>query len=144
MHCYCARCHCQHEKSSFLILFDYLFIQRQKEQFHAKIIQLEKQLVVKQKLELEIQQLKGKLNVMKHMEGDGDSEVLNMMDALHEDLREKELSLRELDALNQTLIIKERKSNDELQEARRELIKVIFLKCIFYFQSADFVKASVQ
>ncbi|XP_057441937.1 protein INVOLVED IN DE NOVO 2-like isoform X2 [Lotus japonicus] len=98
---------------------------RQKEQFHAKIIQLEKQLVVKQKLELEIQQLKGKLNVMKHMEGDGDSEVLNMMDALHEDLREKELSLRELDALNQTLIIKERKSNDELQEARRELIKVI-------------------
>ncbi|WJX64011.1 hypothetical protein P8452_48838 [Trifolium repens] len=98
---------------------------RQKEQFHAKIIQLEKQLNVKQKLELEIQQLKGKLNVMKHMEDEGDFDVLDMMDALHLDLREKEQSLRDMDALNQTLIIKERKSNDELQEARKELISCI-------------------
>ncbi|TKY56752.1 hypothetical protein E2542_SST21198 [Spatholobus suberectus] len=98
---------------------------RQKEQLHAKIIQLEKQLEVKQKLELEIQQLKGKLNVMKHMEDVGDSEVLNKVDALHKDLREKEQSLRDLDALNQTLIIKERQSNDELQEARKELINGI-------------------
>ena len=37
-------------------------------------------------------------------------------------LREKEESLEDLEALNQTLIVKERKSNDELQEARRELI----------------------
>ncbi|KAL5102032.1 hypothetical protein RYX36_006359 [Vicia faba] len=98
---------------------------RQKEQLHAKILQLEKQLNVKQKLELEIQQLKGKLNVMKHMENDGDFDVLNMMDALHIDLREKEQSLRDMDALNQTLIVKERKSNDELQEARKELINTI-------------------
>lgn len=98
---------------------------RQKEQLHAKIIQLEKQLNVKQKLELEIQQLKGKLNVMKHMEDDGELDVLDMMDALHIDLREKEQSLRDMDALNQTLIIKERKSNDELQEARKELITTI-------------------
>lgn len=104
---------------------DYLFIQRQKEQLHAKIIQLENQLNMKQKLELEIQQLKGKLNVMKHMQDDGDSEVLDKTDALHQDLREKEQSLRDLDALNQTLIIKERESNDELQEARKELINVI-------------------
>ncbi|XP_027329328.1 protein INVOLVED IN DE NOVO 2-like [Abrus precatorius] len=97
----------------------------QKEQLHAKIIQLEKQLDVKQKVELEIQQLKGKLNVMKRMKEDGDSEVLNKVDVLHKDLREKELSLRDLDALNQTLIIKERKSNDELQEARKELINGI-------------------
>lgn len=108
------------------MVLDYLFIQRQKEQLHAKIIQLEKQLNVKQKLELEIQQLKGKLNVMKHMEDDGELDVLDMMDALHIDLREKEQSLRDMDALNQTLIIKERKSNDELQEARKELITVIF------------------
>ncbi|KAG5081262.1 hypothetical protein AAZX31_02G233000 [Glycine max] len=98
---------------------------RQKEQFHAKIILLERQLEVKQKLELEIQQLKGKLNVMAHIEDDGDSEVLNKVDALHKDLREKEQSLRDLDSLNQTLIIKERQSNDELQEARKELINGI-------------------
>lgn len=96
---------------------------RQKEQLRVKIIQLENQLEVKQKLELEIQQLKGKLSVMEHMEDDGDSIVLNKVDALHKDLREKEQSLRDLDALNQTLIIRERQSNDELQEARKVLIK---------------------
>ncbi|KAF7824082.1 protein INVOLVED IN DE NOVO 2 [Senna tora] len=95
---------------------------RQKEQLHAKIIQLEKQLDMKQKLELEIQQLKGTLSVMKHMEDDGDAEVLNKVDALLKDLRDKEQSLEELDTLNQMLIIKERKSNDELQDARKELI----------------------
>lgn len=118
------KCHCPHQDSWLLMLFDNLFIQRQKEQFHAKIILLERQLEVKQKLELEIQQLKGKLNVMAHIEDDGDSEVLNKVDALHKDLREKEQSLRDLDSLNQTLIIKERQSNDELQEARKELINV--------------------
>ncbi|MED6158272.1 hypothetical protein PIB30_031230 [Stylosanthes scabra] len=95
---------------------------REKEELHAKIIQLEKQLDMKQKLELEIHQLKGKLNVMKHMEDDGDSEVLNVMDVLYNELREKEQSLREIGTLNQTLIVKERKSNDELQDARKVLI----------------------
>lgn len=144
------KCPCQHQ-SITLLIFDYLFIQRQKEQLHAKITQLEKQLDMKQKLELEILQLKGKLDVMKHMEDDGDSEVLYKLDALHKDLREKEQSLQDLDALNQTLIIKERKSNDELQEARKELINVSppnKKRCIFCFQSADylnyFVRASVQ
>lgn len=103
------------------------FIQRQKEQLHAKIIQLEKQLDMKQKLELEIQQLKGTLSVMRHMEDDGDAEVLEKVDALLKDLRDKEQSLEELDTLNQMLIIKERKSNDELQEARKELIDVSIL-----------------
>ncbi|CAK8539317.1 unnamed protein product [Lathyrus sativus] len=98
---------------------------RQKEQLHAKIIELEKQLNVKQKLELEIQQLKGKLNVMKHMKNDVDFDVPDKMYALHRDLREKELSLREMNTLNQTLVVKERKSNDELQEARKELITTI-------------------
>ncbi|KAK7300722.1 hypothetical protein RJT34_11571 [Clitoria ternatea] len=62
---------------------------------------------------------------MRYMEDDGDSEVLNKVDVLHKDLREKEQLLRDLDSLNQTLIIKERKSNDELQEARKELINGI-------------------
>ncbi|CAI8589308.1 unnamed protein product [Vicia faba] len=98
---------------------------RQKEQLHAKIIQLEKQINGKQKLELEIEVLKGKLKVMKHMENDGEFDVLDKMYALHRDLREKERSLRDMDALNQKLIAKERKSNDEVQEARKELITTI-------------------
>ncbi|KAL2333251.1 hypothetical protein Fmac_014464 [Flemingia macrophylla] len=95
---------------------------RQKEQLHAKIIQLQKQLDMKQELELEIQQLKGRLSVLKHMEDDEDVEILKKVDTLHVELRDKEQSLQDLDALNQTLIIKERESNDELQEARQALV----------------------
>ncbi|XP_040867886.1 kinesin-like protein KIF20B [Glycine max] len=98
---------------------------RQKEQLHAKIIQLQKQLDMKQELELEIQQLKGSLSVLKHMEDDEDAEILNKVDTLQKDLRDKEQSLQDLDALNQTLIIKERESNDELQEARQALVDAI-------------------
>ncbi|CAK8566606.1 unnamed protein product [Lathyrus sativus] len=98
---------------------------KQKEELHAKIIQLEKQLDMKQKLELEIQQLRGSLSVLKHIEDDDDGEVLKKVDDLQKGLREKEQVLEDLDALNQTLIIKERKSNDELQDARKELINAI-------------------
>ncbi|KAJ6432642.1 hypothetical protein OIU84_019810 [Salix udensis] len=95
---------------------------RQKEELHKRIIRLEKQLDAKQALELEIERLRGALNVMKHMEDDGDVEVLRKMDVIIKSLREKEGELNDLEALNQTLIVRERKSNDELQEARKELI----------------------
>lgn len=95
---------------------------RQKEELHNRIIRLEKQLDAKQALELEIERLRGALNVMKHMEDDGDVEVLRKMDAIIKNLREKEGELNDLEALNQTLIVRERKSNDELQDARKELI----------------------
>ncbi|KAK3232145.1 hypothetical protein Dsin_004026 [Dipteronia sinensis] len=99
---------------------------REKEKLHDKILQLERQLDAKHNLELEIQTLKGTFNVMKHMgDGDdGDAEVLEKMDTILKDLREKEGELEDLDALNQTLVVKERKSNDELQEARKELVNV--------------------
>ncbi|XP_059628119.1 protein INVOLVED IN DE NOVO 2-like [Cornus florida] len=95
---------------------------RQKEDLHKRIIQLEKQLDAKQALELEIEQMRGTLNVMKHMGDDGDLEILKKVEGMHKMLREKEGDLDDLEALNQTLIVKERKSNDELQEARKELI----------------------
>jgi len=79
---------------------------------------------MKQELELEIQQLKGSLSVLKHMEDDEDVEILKKVDNLQKDLRDKEQSLQDIDALNQTLIIKERESNDELQEARQALVDV--------------------
>lgn len=61
---------------------------------------------------------------MKHMGDDGDLEILKKMEENIKVLREKEGELEDLEALNQTLIVKERKSNDELQEARKELISV--------------------
>ncbi|XP_075513437.1 protein INVOLVED IN DE NOVO 2-like isoform X1 [Primulina tabacum] len=95
---------------------------KQKENLHNRIILLEKQLNAKQAVELEIEQLRGKLNVIKHMGVEGDLEVLEEVDLLLKSLREKEGELEDLQALNQTLIVQERKSNDELQEARKELI----------------------
>nr|CAD1826795.1 unnamed protein product [Ananas comosus var. bracteatus] len=95
---------------------------REKEAALKKILQLEKQLDAKQKLELEIQQLKGKLEVMKHMGGEEDSAVKKKIDEMSEQLKDKIEEMEDMEALNQTLVIKERKSNDELQEARKELI----------------------
>ncbi|KAM7492029.1 hypothetical protein LguiA_034950 [Lonicera macranthoides] len=58
---------------------------REKEDLHKKIIGLEKKLDAKQAVELKIKQLKGTLNVMKHVgEGDdGDLEVLKKMEDIH-------------------------------------------------------------
>ncbi|KAJ1692854.1 hypothetical protein LUZ63_009552 [Rhynchospora breviuscula] len=95
---------------------------KEKEKALGKILQLEKQLDAKQKLELEIQQLKGQLQVMQHMGGEEDSTMQQKMEELTGELKEKIEEMEDIDALNQTLVVKERKSNDELQEARKELI----------------------
>ncbi|KAL6626659.1 hypothetical protein ACP70R_030385 [Stipagrostis hirtigluma subsp. patula] len=95
---------------------------REKQVALDKILKLEQQLNAKQKLELEIQQLQGKLEVMKHMPGDEDYESRKKMDALSEELQEKFDEMDAMESLNQTLVIKERTSNDELQHARKELI----------------------
>ena len=78
------------------------------------------------------------------MEDDEDAEILNKVDTLQKDLRDKEQSLQDLDALNQTLIIKERESNDELQEARQALVdvSVFFQICVPPNSSNEFARAS--
>ncbi|XXG75209.1 hypothetical protein AAC387_Pa07g3768 [Persea americana] len=95
---------------------------KEKEDALKKILMLEKQLDAKQALELEIEQLKGKLQVLKHWAGDDDDEVKKKVVEMMKDLEEKESEMVDLEALNQALVVKERKSNDELQDARKELI----------------------
>ncbi|KAF7843193.1 factor of DNA methylation 1-like [Senna tora] len=94
---------------------------REKEEALKKILQLEKQLDAKQKLEMEIEELKGKLQVMKHL-GDDDA-VQKKIKEMNDELAEKVENLDDMEQTNQHLIVKERQSNDELQEARKELIK---------------------
>ncbi|KAF9616561.1 hypothetical protein IFM89_030328 [Coptis chinensis] len=103
---------------------------REKEAALHKILQLEKKLDAKQKLELEIQELRGNLQVMKHMGGEDDNKLQDDMKKIDEELKDKIEEMDDLEAMNQTLLIKERKSNDELQEARKELIEglVVILK----------------
>lgn len=94
-----------------------------------KILKLETQLNAKQKVEMEIEELKGKLEVMKHLGDQDDDAVQKKMEVMKQELGEKIEELEALESLNQTLMIKERQSNDELQEARKELIAV----CISFY-----------
>ncbi|KAL5703598.1 hypothetical protein ACHQM5_022127 [Ranunculus cassubicifolius] len=101
---------------------------------------------MKHELELEIVHLRGKLNVIGYMVVDKDEEVKkietmikekegelekvrkklnNRLEAKGKNLDEEEEELENLETLNQILILKEQKSNDELQEARTELISVL-------------------
>lgn len=88
----------------------------------------------KQAVQLEIEQLRGKLNVEKHMGDEGDLEVLKKVDAVIKAMREKEAELEDLEALNQSLIVQERKSNDELQDARKEIVEVSSVTLLNFHQ----------
>lgn len=99
-------------------------LQREKDKLHKKIIELEKELDSKQALELARERYKGALEVMKHMGGDEDIELNKNMAEIRKKLEETEEELQGLDDLNQTLIVKERRSNEELQQARKEIISV--------------------
>ncbi|CAA7020173.1 unnamed protein product [Microthlaspi erraticum] len=96
--------------------------QRQNEEALGKILELETQLDTKQTLEMEIQELKGKLQVMKHL-GDGDCEAVKQkMKEMNDELEDKKSKLEELEQMNSVLMTKERQSNDEIQAARKKLI----------------------
>jgi len=105
---------------------------RKKEETLNKILQLEKELDSKQKLQMEIQELKGKLKVMKH-EDEDDEGIKKKMKKMKEELEEKCSELQDLEDTNSALMVKERKSNDEIVEARKFLITVIYFKCFHVF-----------
>ncbi|KAG7652619.1 putative domain XH [Arabidopsis thaliana x Arabidopsis arenosa] len=94
---------------------------RKKEETLNKILQLEKELDSKQKLQMEIQELKGKLKVMKH-EDEDDEGIKKKMKKMKEELEEKCSELQDLEDTNSALMVKERKSNDEIVEARKFFI----------------------
>ncbi|KAL9405129.1 hypothetical protein Peur_002101 [Populus x canadensis] len=56
---------------------------------------------------------------------DEDLDIRAKMDTVRQELKEKEEELRGLEELNQALIVQERKINDELQEALKELVNEI-------------------
>ena len=98
----------------------------------SKILQLETQLDTKQTLEMEIQELKGKLQVMKHLGDDDDEAVKQKMKEMNDELEDKKSELEGLEQMNSALMTKERQSNDEIQAARKKLIAVLTHKCWTY------------
>ncbi|XP_057436898.1 factor of DNA methylation 4 [Lotus japonicus] len=97
---------------------------KQKEKLHRKIHELQRELDAKQTLELEIERLRGAVLVMKHM-GEDDVDEKKKLDAIKMELQDKEEEWEGIEQMHQTLVIKERKTNDELQDARKELISSI-------------------
>lgn len=73
---------------------------------------------------MEIEQIRGATEVMKHMAEEGDIEDKKKLESIEEELRDKEEELECLESLNSSLIIKERRANEEVQEARKQLIFV--------------------
>ncbi|MQM06121.1 hypothetical protein Taro_038946 [Colocasia esculenta] len=59
---------------------------------------------------------------MKHMGGEEDMAIKKKLEEMDEELKDKIEEMELMENMNQALIIKERKSNDELQDARKELI----------------------
>ncbi|XP_061340960.1 factor of DNA methylation 4-like [Gastrolobium bilobum] len=98
---------------------------KEKKKLHKKIHELQRELDAKQALQLEIEHLRGALQVMKHMEEDEDVDEKKKMDATKLVLQDNEEELEAMKELQQTLIVKERTTNDELQDARKELISSI-------------------
>ncbi|XP_020577719.1 factor of DNA methylation 5-like [Phalaenopsis equestris] len=95
---------------------------REKDNSIRRILELEKELAAKQKLELEIEQLSGKIEVMKHMESEEDS-IKKRMEEMQAELNEKIEEQQYLESLNTSLTSKHFESNTELQHARKQLIK---------------------
>ncbi|XBI41302.1 hypothetical protein VPH35_125775 [Triticum aestivum] len=88
--------------------------EKEKEVALIETLQLEKQLDEKHRLELEIQQLRGKLGVVKHMEGEG-VDGKKRTEELNKDLQDRIDAAEDLEELNQAPTIKERMTNDEIK-----------------------------
>ncbi|KAK9066047.1 hypothetical protein SSX86_015449 [Deinandra increscens subsp. villosa] len=110
---------------------------REKEEALKKVLELERQLDAKQKLEMEIEELKGKLQVMKHLGDEDDTAVQEQIKKMNDELEAKIEEMDGVEEMYQTLVVKERQSNDELQEALKELIKN-------YMQNSSLHKASIE
>ncbi|KAG6433493.1 hypothetical protein SASPL_105107 [Salvia splendens] len=112
----------QHQKADENILKLAEEQKREKELLHKKILELEAKLDQKQALELQIEHIKGAIGVMKLMVEEGDMEAKKKLESIEEELRDKEEELDGVESLNSNLIIKERRTNEEVQEAHKELI----------------------
>jgi len=99
-------------------------LQRETKTILDDFLRLNTELEMKQKLELEIKHLSGKLQVMDLKPGDEDPESRVKIDKLKEELNEKIEELKDAESWNQVLISRESKISDELREAREALINV--------------------
>lgn len=99
-------------------------MQIEKEKLCERIFELEKKLDASQSMELEIGGTRVSIQMAKPMGGEHNMKIDRKIKSKEKDLEDREEELEGLETPNQALIVKERNSNDELQEARKELIDV--------------------
>lgn len=88
-------------------------------------MELEKKLNVENARTVEVERMRGALQVIKDKAQDEDFGVMKQMDATElEFLKEMKRAFNKKDELNQAFIVKKCKSKVELLEARKFLIKV--------------------
>lgn len=107
-------------------------MQQDEENAFRKQCKLEKDLTRKHDLEMDIAQLRVKLEVMKHKRAEADT--AKEIDKISEELREKDEQLDAINSANQALIVADGRINDELQEAKKELIEVV---CVLQFLASQ-------
>ncbi|CAF2051078.1 unnamed protein product [Brassica rapa] len=94
--------------------------QREKDELRERVKKLEKKLDDELALELEIERMRGGLQVMGHME---DPDMKEEIEKTKEKLKEKEEESEFQESLYQALVVKHGYTNDELQDARKALIR---------------------
>ncbi|XP_058748387.1 factor of DNA methylation 4-like [Vicia villosa] len=99
-------------------------LQKEKEKLHKKIHDLQRGLDAKQALELEVERLRGIFHV-RNRNRETDLEEKKKLELIKMDLQEKEEQLEKVVDLQKALIVKDLKTNDELQEVRKKLISWI-------------------
>ncbi|XP_047326707.1 factor of DNA methylation 2-like [Impatiens glandulifera] len=92
--------------------------EKEKQEALAKILVLEKQLEGQQMLEMEFEDLKGKMQVMNHL-----ALQKKKFKELNDELEQKQNEIIDLKDLGISLLAKEIMSTDEVQEVREEFIK---------------------
>jgi hypothetical protein len=99
-------------------------LQREKETALNNIKKLNEKLHLTHKLQLDIKHLTGKLEVIKLTPGNETSESGKRIAELTEELRDKIEEMDYTENYNQDLIVQEKKTAVELQEARKLAIDV--------------------
>ena len=80
---------------------------------------------------------------MKHMPGEEDLESKRKIDELTGELQEKYDEMNEMESLHGVLLMKERMSNDELQDARKKLIAVSWMSHLYNILSEHLQLSSI-
>ncbi|TVU46259.1 hypothetical protein EJB05_05784, partial [Eragrostis curvula] len=83
------------------------------------------QLDAKHKLELEVEKLTGKLEILKFRGDHEDMKLQKEIEDVSEELAEKDAELESIDDLNQVLISNEGRTSEELEEAKKEMIRAL-------------------